>query len=78
MSARNSEVRNTVGQTSIAHLQPNFIQPTPNVLQAVPCAEKVLNFRPHLADLPDLCARFFPRSLAETVDVELSGSVVHY
>ena len=72
------ELGDTVGQARISDIQPNFIQPRPNVLETMAGAQQVLDFRPYLADLSDLGPRFFPQSLAEATDVEVPSSVVHY
>jgi hypothetical protein len=71
------ELRDTVGQARISDIQPNFIQPRPNVLETMAGAQQVLDFRPYLADLSDLGSRFFPHSLAEATDVEVPSNVAH-
>ena len=67
-----------MGQASISDVEPNFIEPRPNVLQAVAGASQVFDFRPYLADLPDFGAWFFVHSLAEAVDIEMPSSVAHH
>ena len=54
---------------------PNVLQPSPHILQAVTCSKEVANFRPCLPDLAGFRSRFFRRLRAESSEIELVGGL---
>ena len=64
-----------MGQLGIADVHSQFIQPGPDVLQAVAGRQQIADVRPCLADLAGLGARFFPQSCAEAIQIEVLAQV---
>jgi hypothetical protein len=60
------ELRDTVGQSGISDIEPNLVQPRPDVFQAVAGRQQVFDFRPCLADLPYFGAWLLRHTVAQT------------
>ena len=59
-----------VRQTRIPNLDPDLVQPDPDVLEAVPSREQRSDFWPGLPDLARLGPRLFPNSGAELIQFQ--------
>lgn len=57
-------------QTRVPDLDPDLVQPYPNVLEAVARIEESLDVRPGLPDLPCLGSRFLRQSRAEPIQIQ--------
>lgn len=71
-----TQLVHVIRQPRVADLNADFIEPRADVLQRVAYIEKCPDFRPGLADLTSLGARFFPRQRAETSEIQFVGGGV--
>ena len=70
------ELASVMGKSGIADLDPDFVEPYPNVLKAMAGVEQCLDVRPRLAYLPCLRAGFLPLAGAESGQVQFVLCVV--